>query len=122
MFGADEDRLERVEDLASLDPLDEGCREVLPTRGARRRFVLDDHIRTRDDGEVLSAAPGCLPRRRATSSLRCSLASARRSARVLVASAWSAGESLDGGRDEFFELWLIRASSSAIMRVSLSIS
>ena len=45
-------------------------------------------------------APACLPRLRSTSSLRFAFSAARRSDRVLVASACCLGLSLDGARDE----------------------
>jgi len=71
---------------------------------------------------VAPGAPGCLPRLRSTSPLRFAFASARRSARVLVASALCFGESDDGGLEEFFELLPTRWVSSSIRRVSISTS
>ena len=121
VLGRDDDRLGGVEDLATLEPLAFGRREVLPTRLAVGWQVIDDHIGHRTHREVLPRSPRLLAPPPFDFVLRFAFSAARRSDRVLVASACCLGLSLDGARDEFLEPWFNRCSSSVTLRVRSSI-
>ena len=87
MLGDDDERLWCVEDLAAFDSLGRSMAEILPARHATDRLVIDDLVGIGPHGEVLARGTGLLAPIALHLVLALTLASARRSARVLVASA-----------------------------------